>query len=147
MKHKLNVEQVAKEFGVNPATLWRWRKAGKFPEPTRSENDERELLWDWDQIEPLLARKSRTRYKMRADQAAMSFAVKADSKLFDYEDKKAYTTGDIASMILSDFHYLRQELARRAGLPKAATFEDIASEIDSLKSQIDAIKGTLSKNG
>jgi predicted DNA-binding transcriptional regulator AlpA len=35
MKLYLNVSEVAERYGVNPATVWRWRKDGgkDFPQP------------------------------------------------------------------------------------------------------------------
>lgn len=39
----LSIDQVAFRYDVDRATIWRWRKAGKFPKPIRAEEG---LRWD-----------------------------------------------------------------------------------------------------
>ena len=46
----LNVNQASNKLGINTCTLWRWRKAGKFPDPVKKVG--RQYFWEEDTVVP-----------------------------------------------------------------------------------------------
>jgi DNA-binding transcriptional MerR regulator len=45
-------DEVAKDLGINPVTLWRWRKKGAIPTGLRSRN--RQVLFSPDEVTQIL---------------------------------------------------------------------------------------------
>lgn len=57
---KPRTRHVCSWLGVEPITLWRWRKAGKFPLPVRL-GDTRTLFYDRDELLAWAARREQVK--------------------------------------------------------------------------------------